>query len=181
MWGILQKHYKIQNIWCVTPPYRSSASVYRSRALIQSLSNAARAARVEGPPVPGGSTHSTAGSTHSLKSKLELLGPTDGEELMSEGQRQLQLLLRKQLDTSSTFETYVHTNARLLWLSWEEIILILVKGFVFALVMLPQATLQKTGLQTILQLMTLTVHNILCVQYGAIYSLLPKLKIPCYW
>lgn len=86
---------------------RNSASVYRSRALIQSLSNAARAPRAEGPPIPGGSTHSTASSTHSLKSKLELLGPGDGEELMSEGQRQLQLLLRKQLDTTSTFETCV--------------------------------------------------------------------------
>lgn len=91
----------------IAPFDRSSASVYRSRALIQSLSNAARAARAEGPPIPRGSTHSTASSAHSLKSKLELLSLGDGEELMSEGQRQLQLLLRKQLDTSSSFETYV--------------------------------------------------------------------------
>ena len=87
---------------------RSSASLYRSRALIQSLSDATKASKVEGPPIPGSAHATPTAPTSSLKSKLELLGPGDGEELMSEGQRQLQQLLRKQLDTTTTFKTYIY-------------------------------------------------------------------------
>ena len=75
--------------------------------MIQALSDAARTTQVAGPPIPG-STHSRASS--SLKSKLELLGPGDGEDLMSEGRRQLQQLLKKQLDTSTSFEKCVHAH-----------------------------------------------------------------------
>lgn len=97
---------KIKTCCSIFHFFRSSGSLYRSRALIQALSTATRESRFEGPAVPGSNHTTPTGPSSSLKSKLELLGPDagDGEELMSEGQRQLQQLLRKQLDTSTSFE-----------------------------------------------------------------------------